>query len=101
MFVWYRFSVFPMFSLPVVVQGERKALQDKLSACAAELESERKELARVRQEEAELQAEHSQSVENFRSEISRLHSDLRSAGSVLIVELIDCETVNHFIFDWK
>ena len=83
----------------VVAQGERKALQEKLCACAAELESERKELARVRQEEAELQAQHNQSIENFRSEISRLHSDLRSAGSVLIVQHFNRETVNYFIFD--
>ncbi|XP_046437712.1 paramyosin-like isoform X1 [Daphnia pulex] len=75
------------------VQGERKALQDKLSACAAELESERKELARVRQEEAELQAEHSQSVENFRSEISRLHSDLRSAGESRSKEMQTAEQI--------
>lgn len=52
----------------------------------AELESERKELARVRREEAELQNQHTQSVENFRSEISRLHEELRAAGSVLALK---------------
>lgn len=70
------------FFLSNAAQTERKNLQDKLSACVAELDSERKELARLRQEEAELQSQHAQSVENFRSEITRLHDELRSAGSV-------------------
>lgn len=48
----------------------------------ADLDSERKELARLRQEEAELRAQHTQSVEAFRTEITRLHDELRSAGSV-------------------
>lgn len=66
-----------------VAQGERKSLQEKLSACVAELETERKELARVRREEAELQAQHNQSMENFRAEIARLHGELRLAGLVV------------------
>lgn len=66
----------------LTAQAERKNLQDKLSACVADLDSERKELARLRQEEAELRIQHNQSVENFRTEITRLHDELRSAGSV-------------------
>lgn len=92
-------SVFLYVFRFATAQAERKGIQDKLSACAAELESERKELARVRREEAELQNQHTQSVENFRSEISRLHEELRAAGSVLALSKLLGKIVNDFVFN--
>ena len=46
------------------------------------LESERKELARLHQEDTERQVDHKETLEEFRSENNRLHGELGTAGSV-------------------
>ena len=61
-------------------QVERKNLQEKLGSCTNDLEYERKELAKLRQEEIERERQHKTSIDEFRSEINRLHHDLREAG---------------------
>ena len=59
---------------------EIKSLEDKLRSTTDALESERKELDRVQKEDTERQFEHKKVLEEFRTEINRLHSELRSAG---------------------
>lgn len=61
---------------------EIKSLDDKLRSTVDALESERKELARLHQEDTERQVDHKKALEEFRSEINRLHGELRTAGSV-------------------
>ena len=55
-------------------------MEDKLRSTTDALESERKELDRVQKEDTERQFEHKKVLEEFRTEINRLHSELRSAG---------------------
>jgi len=59
---------------------EIKSLEDKLRSTTDALESERKELGRIQKEDTERQFEHKKALEEFRTEINRLHGELRSAG---------------------
>ena len=53
-----------------------------MSAYTADLENERKEIARMRQEETERHSQHKEAIDDFRAEIARLHGELRAAGLV-------------------
>jgi len=57
-------------------------LQERVSAYSADLENERKEIARMRQEETERHSQHKEAIDDFRAEIARLHGELRAAGLV-------------------
>ena len=63
-----------------------------MSAYSADLENERKEIARMRQEETERHSQHKEAIDDFRAEIARLHGELRAAG------LVDNLKNKHFFF---
>ena len=53
---------------------------ERVNACSADLEAERKELTRLRQEEMDRHMQHKQTVDDLRAEVARLHAELRAAG---------------------
>lgn len=65
-----------------LIQMEKKSLQERVTACIGDLEAERRELTRLRQEEMERHLQHKQMVDDLRTEIARLQCDLRVAGLV-------------------